>query len=84
MALGYDGVIEMTQSSRNGEDIKLLCEAIAALRELLSRTQDATDESFDDGHSVDIWKSEELRAATDRAEAVIAKAEAAMAASRTE
>ncbi|WP_139487242.1 hypothetical protein [Bradyrhizobium ivorense] len=74
----------MTQSSRNGADTKLLSEAIAALRELVSRTQDATDESFDDGHSVDNWKSEELRAAIERAEAVIAKAEAAIAKSRTE
>ncbi|QOZ24257.1 hypothetical protein [Bradyrhizobium sp. CCBAU 51753] len=74
----------MTQSSRNGADTKLLSEAIAALRELVSRTQHAIDESFDDDHSVDVWKSEELRATIDRAEAVIAKAEAAMAASRTE
>lgn len=69
----------MTPSSRNEADAKLLAEAIAALRELVSRAQDATDNSFDDGHSVDNWKSEEFRAAIERAEAVIAKAEAAIA-----
>jgi hypothetical protein len=69
----------MTRSSRDGTDAKLLSEAIAALRELASRAQDASDGSFDDGHSVDTWKSEELRAAIERAEAVIAKAEAARA-----
>ncbi|WP_027545507.1 hypothetical protein [Bradyrhizobium sp. WSM2254] len=74
----------MTQSSRNGADAKLLSEALAALRELVSRAREATDESFDDGHSVDTWKSEELRAAIERAEAVIAKAKAPKAAPRTE
>lgn len=69
----------MTQSSRNGAEAKLLAEAIAALRELVSRSQDATDESFEDGHSVDTWKSGKFRAAIERAEAVIAKAEAAIA-----
>jgi hypothetical protein len=69
----------MTPSSRNEADAKLLAEAIAALRELVSRAQDATDNSFDDGHSVDNWKSEEFRAAIECAEAVIAKAEAAIA-----
>lgn len=82
--LRCDGVLEVTQSSRNGADTKLLSEAIEALRELVSRAQDATDESFDDGHSVDTWKSEEFRAAIERAEAVIAKAQAAMAEPRTE
>ncbi|WP_246775350.1 hypothetical protein [Bradyrhizobium diazoefficiens] len=82
--LRCDGVIEVTQSSRNGADAKLFAEAIAALRELVSRAQDATDESFDDGHSVDTWKSEEFRAAIERAEAVIAKAEAAIAERRKE
>lgn len=79
----YDGVKELTRSSRNEADAKLLSEAIAALRELVSRAQDATDESYDDGEQVDTWKSEELRAAIERAEAVIAKAEAAMAEPRT-
>ncbi|WP_456709386.1 MULTISPECIES: hypothetical protein [Bradyrhizobium] len=63
---------------------KLLSEAIAVLRELVSRAQDATDESYDDGHSVDTWKSEDFRAAIERAEAVIAKAAAATAGPRTE
>jgi hypothetical protein len=67
------------QSSRSEINAQLLSEAIAALRELVSRAQDATDNSFDDGHSVDTWKSEEFRAAIERAEAVIAKAEAAIA-----
>jgi len=74
----------VTQSSRDGADAKLLSEAIAALRELVLRAQDATDESFDDGHLVDTWKSKEFRAAIERAEAVIAKAEAAIAKSSTE
>lgn len=74
----------MTQSSHNGADAKLLSEAIAALRELVSRAQDATDESYDDGESVDSWKSEEFRAAIERAEAVIAKAKAPKAVPRTE
>lgn len=78
-----DGVKEVTQSSRNEADAKLLSEAIAALRELVSRAQDATDESYDDGEQVDTWKSEEFRAAIERAEAVIAKAEAAIAKPRT-
>lgn len=79
----YDGVKEVTRSSRNEADAKLLSEVIAALRELVSRAQDATDQSYDDGEQVDTWKSEEFRAAIERAEAVIAKAEAAMAESRT-
>lgn len=66
------------RSSRKETDAQLLFEAIAALRELVSRAQDATDNSFDDGHSVDTWKSEEFRAAIERAEAVIAKMEAAI------
>lgn len=66
----------MTQSSRNGADAKLLTEALAALRELVVRAQEAADRSFDDGHSVDTWKSDELSAAIKCAEAVIAKAEA--------
>jgi hypothetical protein len=65
------------RSSRNGADAKLLSEAIAALRELVSRARKTDDRSFNDGHSVDVWKSDELRAAIERAEAVIAKAEAA-------
>ena len=72
------------QSSRNETDAQLLSEAIAALRELVSRAQDATDNSFDDGHSVDTWKSEEFRAAIERAQAVIARAEAAIAESAPE
>ncbi|MGY8667021.1 hypothetical protein Q3C01_32330 [Bradyrhizobium sp. UFLA05-109] len=66
----------MTQSSGNGADAELLAEALAALSELVSRAQEATDASFDDGHSVDTWKSEEFRAAIERAEVVIAKAKA--------
>ncbi|QQO35442.1 hypothetical protein JJC00_07250 [Bradyrhizobium diazoefficiens] len=73
----------MTRSSRNEADAKLLSEAIAALRELISRAQEASDESYDDGEQVDTWKSEEFRAAIERAEAVIAKAEAAMSEPRT-
>ncbi len=67
----------MTRSSENGANAKLLAEAIAALRELSSRAQKAHDRSFDDGHSVDSWQSDELRTAIERAEAVIAKVEAA-------
>ena len=65
----------MTQSSRNEADEKLFSEAIVALRELVSRAEDASDESADDGHSVDTWKSEEFRAAIQQAEAMIAKLE---------
>ncbi|KWV58086.1 hypothetical protein AS156_35245 [Bradyrhizobium macuxiense] len=64
----------MTRSFRNGADAKLLTEALAALRELVARAREASDESFDDGHSVDTWKSAEFSAAIERAEAVIAKA----------
>ena len=67
------------QSSRSEKDVELLTEAVAALRELVSRAQETNDRSFDDGHSVDAWQSDELRAAIKRAEAVIAKAEAAIA-----
>ena len=70
---------EVTQSSRNAADAGLLSGAIAALSELVSRAQEAHDRSFDDGHSVDTWQSDELRAAIKRAEAVIAKAKAAIA-----
>lgn len=66
----------MTQSSGTGTDAKLLAEALAALRELASRALEAHDRSFDDGHSIDSWQSDELRAAIKRAEAVIAQAEA--------
>jgi hypothetical protein len=69
----------VTRSSRNGSEAKLLSEAIAALRELVSRARKADDRSFNDGDSVDVWKSDELSAAIERAEAVIAKAEAAIA-----
>ena len=72
------------QSSRNGTDAVLLSESVAALRELVSRAREADDRSFDDGHSVDAWKSDELSAAIERAEAVIAKAEAAIAEPGTE
>lgn len=64
-------------SSRNGPDALLLSEAIDALRELISRTRGVHDCSFDDGHSVDTWQSDELTAAIQRAEAVIAKSEVA-------
>lgn len=57
----------------------LLSEALAALRELVSRAREADDRSFNDGHSVDAWKSDELSAAIKRAETVIAKAEGAIA-----
>lgn len=53
--------------------------AIAVLRDLVSRAQEANDRSFDDGHSVDAWQSDELGAAIKHVEAVIVKAEAAMA-----
>jgi hypothetical protein len=69
----------MTPSSRNEADAKLLAEAIAALRELVSRARGTNDRSFADGHSVDEWQSDELKAAIARAEAVIAKEEAAIA-----
>jgi len=71
-----DGNKEVMDSSRNAADERLLAEAIAALRELASRAQEIHDRSFDDGHSVDTWQSDELRAAIKRAEAVIAKADA--------
>lgn len=67
----------MTQSSREPRDGGLLAEAIAALRELTPRVQEAHDRSFDDGLTVDTWQSDELRAAIVRAEAIIAKAAAA-------
>jgi hypothetical protein len=81
--LRRDGDKEV-QSSRNGADAKLLSEAVAALRELVSRSREANDRSFDDGHSVEAWKSDELSVAIKRAEAVIAKAEAAIAEPGTE
>lgn len=74
----------MTRSTRGEEDTKLLAEAIEALRELVSRAQEANDRSFDDGQSVDVWQSDELGAAIKRAEAVIAKAKAAIAESSAE
>lgn len=67
----------MTRSSGNEVDANLLAEAMTALRELVARAHDATDESFDDGETVDTWKSEAFSAAIERAEAVLAKAEAA-------
>jgi hypothetical protein len=81
MGHNYDvtGVKEMMRSARNEADAKLLVEAIAALRELVARAQEATDQSFDDGQSVDAWQSDELRAAIKRAETVIAEAATAIA-----
>ena len=69
----------MTSFSRNEADAELLAEAVAALRELVSRARETNDRSFDDGRSVDEWQSDEFSAAIGRAEAVIAKAEAAIA-----
>jgi hypothetical protein len=66
-------------SSRSETDVELLTEAVAALRELVLRARETSDRSFDDGHSVDAWQSDELRAAIAHAEAVVAKAEAAIA-----
>ncbi|QDW42153.1 hypothetical protein FFI89_027250 [Bradyrhizobium sp. KBS0727] len=74
----------MMQSSRNRADAEPLSEAVAALRELVSRARKANDRSFDDGQSVDAWKSDELSAAVERTEAMIAKAEAAIAEPGTE
>ena len=74
----------MTRPTRDEGDAKLLVEAIEALRELVSRAHEANDRSFDDGQSVDAWQSDELRAAIKRAEAVIAKAKAAIAESSAE
>lgn len=74
----------MTRPAPGEADAKLLVEAIEALRELVSRAQEASDRSFDDGQSVDVWQSDELRAAIDRAEALIAKAKAAIAESSEE
>ena len=74
----------MTRLTRDEGDAKLLVEATEALRELVSHAQEATDRSFDDGQSVDEWQSDELRAAIKRAEAVIAKAKAAIAESSAE
>ena len=67
--------VAKVEAARNAADGRLLAEAIAALRELASRAQEVHDRSFDDGHSVDTWQSDELRAAIKRAEAVIAKAD---------
>jgi len=74
----------MTRPTRGEGDAKLLVEAIEALRELVSLAQEANDRSFDDGQSVDVWQSDELGAAIKRAEAVIAKAKAAIAESTAE
>jgi hypothetical protein len=74
----------MTRPTRDEGDAKLLVEAIEALRELFSRAQEANDRSFDDGQSVDVWQSDEIRAAIKRAEAVIAKAKEAIAESSAE
>jgi hypothetical protein len=71
-------------SSGTAADALLFSEAIAALRELVSRTRGVHDRSFDDGHSVDAWQSDELSAAIQCAEAVIAKSEASIAASPSE
>jgi hypothetical protein len=64
----------MTGCFPSEDDPELFTEAIDALRELVSRARAASDRSFDDGHSVDEWQSDELNAAIKRAEAVIARA----------
>jgi hypothetical protein len=51
----------MTRPTRDEGDAKLLVEAIEALRELVSRAQEANDRSFDDGQSVDAWQSDETQ-----------------------
>jgi hypothetical protein len=74
----------MTRPTQGEGDAKLLVDAIEALRELVSRAQEANDRSFDDGQSVDVWQSDELRVAIQRAETVIARAKAEIAESSAE
>lgn len=67
----------MSQAPHSDADAELLTEALAALRELTLRSEDAFDQSDDDGHSVDTWQSDEFFAAIERAKAVLARADAA-------
>jgi hypothetical protein len=65
---------EMPQSSQNEANAELLSEAIAVLRMFASRWEDLFDRDAGDGET---WQSAELSDALERADAVIAKAEAA-------
>jgi hypothetical protein len=62
------------QPSQNQTNAELLSEAITLLRVFASRWEVLFDRDAGDGET---WKSQELSDALDRADAVIAKAEAA-------
>lgn len=66
----------MTKSSQDRADSELLSEAVSVLRELVLRARSAHDQSFDDGNTVDSWQSDSLSDAIERADAMIAKADA--------
>lgn len=67
----------MTDTSLTEPNRRLLVEAMAALQQLLGLLGDANDRDFDDGHSVDPWQSDELRAAIERAGVIVERARSA-------
>lgn len=65
----------MNRTTQGRSETDLLTEALAALRELVLRTEDAVDHWVGDEDAIDTWKSDEFEAARRRAEAVLARAE---------
>ena len=63
----------MAQGPQSDDKAELLTEALAALRELTLRSENAFDQSADE----DIWQSDEFSDAVERAKAVLARADAA-------
>ncbi len=63
----------MTQVPQSDDKAELLTEALAALRELTRRSEDAFDQVADE----DYWQSDEFSDAVKRAKAVLDRADAA-------
>ncbi|PIB96942.1 hypothetical protein [Caulobacter sp. X] len=63
----------MTQVPQSDDKAELLTEALAALRELTRRSEDAFDQVADE----DYWQSDEFSDAVKRAKTVLARADAA-------
>jgi hypothetical protein len=63
----------VTQVPQSDDKAELLTEALAALRELTRRSEDAFDQVADE----DYWQSDEFSDAVKRAKAVLDRADAA-------
>lgn len=70
-----DRILSFMRLPENSDHAALLVEALDALRDLTTRAHDAYDHAVADDGSVDTWQSDGLKAAIERAEAVIAWAQ---------